>query len=1700
MKLSKKTIIIGISTLAVAGASLAFYFISKDNADVLGWMSSSWLYRKAISVANGGSELINEEVLITMDTATLISAGKMQNDCDDLRFTDSDESTALAYWVEGGCNTSSTQIWARIPSLTAGGKTIYVYYGNTTAANSEESWSGEFMLLNTTSCPSGWTRETGYDDKYAYGASSFGASGGATTHNNGTPSCTTGGPSSTAMTQSDSGGATASPTHTHTSAMVSVDDITNAPPFLDMVYCVNPDLNIDSGMVAMFTSTPSGWTRFSALDSKFAKGASSYGGTGGATTHTHTTTGGYTTGSSGTRNDSPGGGNGAGNHTHTTANGVTGSGNSIPPYLDMVYATKDSAGSATSGLISMTTDTPPMGWSRYTALDGLFPRGAATQGGTGGVATHTHSVTIVTNAGGGYDSTGDRALSAAGSMHTHSCSTTTASASNVPAYIETLFYQRKDTEIASLGTEEVGNIAPNAPTLLLTEGLTDPLKISDVTPELSAVFTDPDSADTGKYYQIQVNTSSDFTGTVMWDTTQTILSPELSNGSRMPDVSYAGTDLSTSVIYYWRIKFWDNAVTGSQASPWSATAQFAIGVDSWGNLNYLYRKPMNVSNSQGTTLTDEDILVQLDTATLISEEKLQIDCDDLRFYDSDDATPLDYWIEGGCNTSSTQIWVRIPSLPSGGKTIFVYYDNPTDTSASLTWGGDITLLADASCPSGWTLNSALQNRLPYGSSTYGTTGGSNTHDHGTIIGSASSVSGETVSAGAGSDYAVKPTHTHEGFSAVIESASLLPPYLTMLYCSSTDFTIPTALISIFDDTAPTGWTRFSALDDKYPEGSSSYGATGGSNTHTHTATNGSSTDVVGVGDKLGVQLQLPSASTDGALTVSASTTVNINTTNTISGRSCSQGGDAVNYSVIGLSSSSATISTTLAAGCLAAGDEVLLINLQGTSSYNTNVGNYETLKVSSASGTTVTFTTNKTKYYGNGASDDTNLGTATTNQRVMLQRVPQYSNVTIGTSGVLTANGWDGTKGGVLYFNASGTVTNSGSINMDYKGYRGGPRTTGASAGKGGEAFCANPGGGGQGAINGVCGGGAGGGIANGTAGLGSATGGAGGAGGLGGGDPYALGGGGAGGGYGTAGGAGNGSYGGTGGGDNVSGNGGAWSGSQGRGAGGGGGGYFGSSSLDQLYLGSAGASGGATWGSNYGGIGGNSGGIIYITAGTLTNGGTGILARGQAGGNGTGSGNYITGAGGGGSGGSIRIDSTTATIGTSLINATGGAGGTNGYAGGAGGSGRIAISYTSSISGTSTPTYADISSSVLSVASEIHTHTLSSATVGSADNTPPYLNVIFAKNDASKYVTSANILISSELPPLGWNRLTDFDSKFIKGNTTYGASGGTATHTHSVSMSSGAASPAIAVLGTGVDFAGPSHTHSETTDTPVYSNLPAYLTVLYIQRKTSENINIGDETLQNLEPDAPTSLKIQNLTNPLKVTTFTPYFTAIYTDINTADTANYYQINVNTASDFSGTIMWDSGKTAFDTPIENTMRSSNIDYNGDTLVEGEKYYWRIKFWDQNSYQNESPWSTTAEFTIQGIPDAPTSLQTNGAVDPLSLTTVPPAFRAIYSDPNHDNASAYQIQVNSNAFFTGTVLWDSAKTSTSITNGNRSPEYWYDGTDMSNSHNTYYWHIRFWDSDNSVSEWSATAEFTDTYSFSPSTYYEGLKLNGLKLD
>jgi hypothetical protein len=147
-------------------------------------------------------------------------------------------------------------------------------------------------------------------------------------------------------------------------------------------------------------------------------------------------------------------------------------------------------------------------------------------------------------------------------------------------------------------------------------------------------------------------------------------------------------------------------------------------------------------------------------------------------------------------------------------------------------------------------------------------------------------------------------------------------------------------------------------------------------------------------------------------------------------------------------------------------------------------------------------------------------------------------------------------------------------------------------------------------------------------------------------------------------------------------------------------------------------------------------------------------------------------------------------------------------------------------------------------------------------------------------------------------------------------------------------------------------------------------------------------------------------------------------------------------------------------------------------LQKGTTYYWRIKFWDNNALQNESDWSTTAQFTTNAIPTAPTSLYLQGTSNPTKVLTTTPAFSAIFHDPDTiDTGTYYQIQVNTASDFSGMSMWDSNKTSiTAITNGTRSSNIMYSGISLTEGE-TYYWKIKFWDNNDNEGEWSSINQF-----------------------
>lgn len=147
-------------------------------------------------------------------------------------------------------------------------------------------------------------------------------------------------------------------------------------------------------------------------------------------------------------------------------------------------------------------------------------------------------------------------------------------------------------------------------------------------------------------------------------------------------------------------------------------------------------------------------------------------------------------------------------------------------------------LFDAAVPSGWTRYAAQDGYYIYGANTVGTTGGSNTHTH-TLSGTLSTPGGGTLGRrGGGSQQpAAGVNHTHS-FSTPSQSASNEPPYIEVIL-GQIDATgaLPIGMITMWTEDVPAGWIDVSTdgaapFNGRFVKAAASYGATGGSETHT----------------------------------------------------------------------------------------------------------------------------------------------------------------------------------------------------------------------------------------------------------------------------------------------------------------------------------------------------------------------------------------------------------------------------------------------------------------------------------------------------------------------------------------------------------------------------------------------------------------------------------------------------------------------------------------------------------------------------------------------------------------------------------------------------------------------------------------------------------------------------------------------------
>lgn len=96
--------------------------------------------------------------------------------------------------------------------------------------------------------------------------------------------------------------------------------------------------------------------------------------------------------------------------------------------------------------------------------------------------------------------------------------------------------------------------------------------------------------------------------------------------------------------------------------------------------NWPFRTAITISEQSGTTLSDYQVKLEVSSANLNSHYLWTPNGDDFRVFDSDDNTPLEFWVESWNPSNETAtVWVRFPSsaplLANQNRIIYLYYGN-----------------------------------------------------------------------------------------------------------------------------------------------------------------------------------------------------------------------------------------------------------------------------------------------------------------------------------------------------------------------------------------------------------------------------------------------------------------------------------------------------------------------------------------------------------------------------------------------------------------------------------------------------------------------------------------------------------------------------------------------------------------------------------------------------------------------------------------------------------------------------------------------------------------------------------------------------------------------------------------------------------------------------------------------------------------
>ena len=123
-----------------------------NSLDKYAWWSTSWSYKKEITIANSkvDDDLDDFPILVMIDADSDIGAS-CQNDLDDIAFTDETETVQLPHEIEYynfNGDELTAYIFVKLNVYDSNDTKLYIYYGNAGASNQEDAanvWDDDFL-------------------------------------------------------------------------------------------------------------------------------------------------------------------------------------------------------------------------------------------------------------------------------------------------------------------------------------------------------------------------------------------------------------------------------------------------------------------------------------------------------------------------------------------------------------------------------------------------------------------------------------------------------------------------------------------------------------------------------------------------------------------------------------------------------------------------------------------------------------------------------------------------------------------------------------------------------------------------------------------------------------------------------------------------------------------------------------------------------------------------------------------------------------------------------------------------------------------------------------------------------------------------------------------------------------------------------------------------------------------------------------------------------------------------------------------------------------------------------------------------------------------------------------------------------------------------------------------------------------------